>query len=70
MSQSNRTNLLRLPQVISRTGLARSTIYDLIQSSDFPAPIPLAGRTVAWVESSIDKWIDDRITAAQHGGGE
>ena len=33
--------VLRRPQVESRTGLARSSIYALIASGQFPAPIRL-----------------------------
>ena len=37
---------LRMPLVIRRTGLARSTIYRLIADQSFPAPVKLAGRAV------------------------
>jgi len=38
---------LRLPEVIHVTGLSRSTIYDLISRSTFPAQITLGGKNVA-----------------------
>lgn len=64
MTAGNRENLLRRRDVEARTGLSRSTIYELIQSGRFPPPIPLVGRTVAWRESSVDKWIAERIAAS------
>lgn len=56
--------LLRLHQVQALTGLARSTLYKLISERDFPSPIPLAGRAVAWDSQAVDAWIQSRITAA------
>ncbi|AKH67715.1 transcriptional regulator, AlpA family [Spongiibacter sp. IMCC21906] len=57
--------LLRRKQVEARTGLTRSTIYALMAESKFPKPVPLVGRTVAWTQSSIDKWIAERIAASK-----
>lgn len=59
--------LLRLPDVMARVGLARSTIYLMIQDKEFPAPINIGSRAVAWVESDIQAWIDDKIRAAKEG---
>ena len=56
-------SILRLPQVQSRTGLSRSTIYAFISQGRFPKPIALGTRSVGWVASSIDSWIDERINA-------
>lgn len=53
--------VLRLSAVIESTGLARSTIYKLVASGDFPKPIPLVGRSVGWVETEVHDWIKGRI---------
>jgi prophage regulatory protein len=55
------TCLLRLPQVKQRTGLSRSTIYARIQCGEFPCPINLGGRAVAWIESEVTDWVESRI---------
>lgn len=54
-------SILRRKQVVARTGLARSTIYDYIKAGTFPAPIRLGEKAVGWVESEIDAWIAARI---------
>jgi prophage regulatory protein len=36
----------------------------MIRQGKFPAPVPIAGRRVAWAESSINRWIAERIAAA------
>ena len=55
--------VLRLPQVKSRTGLSRSSIYLKVSQHEFPSPIPLGERAVGWVESEIENWIESRIKA-------
>lgn len=57
--------LLRLPEVLRRTGLSRSTVYDLISKGKFPAAIPLASpRNVAWTSTDVDRWIEEQIASA------
>ena len=52
---------LRLPEVRTRTGLSRSTIYALIGRDEFPRHVPLGMRCVGWLESEIDAWIATRV---------
>ena len=59
------TALLRLPEVMKRTGLARSTIYRDVGAGTFPAPVPIGAGSVAWVESEIEGWAQARIRAAR-----
>jgi len=54
-------SLLRLPQVMQRTGYSRSSLYALISKGEFPAPCPLGARAVAWPSNEIDDWIAQRI---------
>ena len=56
-----KNNLLRLPQVIQRTGYLRSSIYEKIALGTFPTPVHLGPRAVAWISSEIDQWIDERV---------
>lgn len=53
--------ICRLPDVMARTGLSRSTIYDLIRKGKFPSQINLGPRAVGWVENEIVGWIEARI---------
>ena len=55
--------LLRLPMVMRITGLARSTIYKLISQNQFPVPIKLSTRAVAWLHSEIEAWVSSRVRA-------
>jgi prophage regulatory protein len=54
---------LRRAAVESLTGLARSTLYDLMAKGQFPRPVKLTGKAVAWPESQIVAWLAQRPTS-------
>jgi len=54
------TILLRRPEVTRRTGLSRSTLYVWMARGAFPKPIKLGIRSIAWRESDIEDWINER----------
>lgn len=62
---AEKKSLIRLPGVMSRTGESRSTIYDKIPRGEFPAPIKIGPRAVAWIESEIDDYIEQKIELAR-----
>jgi prophage regulatory protein len=54
--------LLRLPQVIERTSLSRSTLYELMERGAFPRPVKITGaRANAWVQSEVEEYVRARI---------
>ena len=55
---------LRRPAVEAITGLSRSTIYDLMAKGDFPRPVKLTAKAVAWPESAIVEWLANRPSVA------
>ena len=57
--------LLRLPEVKATTGLSKSSIYARISDGTFPKQIPLGPRLVVWVESDIQNWIAEQVSAAR-----
>ncbi len=59
--------IIRLPEVMTRTGLSRSTIYLRISQGTFPKPVSLGTRAVGWVESEIDEWVIQQIEASRKG---
>lgn len=58
-------NILRLPEVIARTGLSRSSIYLRMSQNAFPPSVSLGGRAVGWVEQDIDTWLEEKIAASR-----
>ena len=63
--------LIRLPEVLSRTGYGRTSIYRKMEDGSFPKSIKLGGptidpnvfdsRAVAWIEDEVEQWIESRI---------
>jgi prophage regulatory protein len=53
--------LLRIAAVVERTGLARASVWKQVKLGDFPAPIRITGRAVAWLDTDIDAWIAGRV---------
>ena len=62
---SENKKLYRLPQVRELTGLGRSTLYARIKSGDFPAPVNIGVRAVAWNSELVAAWIDSRTRTPQ-----
>ncbi len=51
---------LRLPDVKAETGLGKTSIYHLIREGEFPKPVKISSRAVAWREGAIEAWKADR----------
>ena len=54
------TKIIRLPQVVERTGISRSLIYRLIKEGNFPEQIHTSKRTSGWLESEVNEWVQSR----------
>jgi prophage regulatory protein len=67
MSSNITSNIIRLPRVIQKTGLSRSTIYVLITAGKFPTRIKLSIRVMGFYESDIDAWVAERAAASKVG---
>ena len=63
--------LIRLPEVLSRTGYGRASIYRKMEEGTFPRSVKLGGppidpnvfdsRAIAWIEDEVEQWIESRI---------
>jgi prophage regulatory protein len=53
--------ILRMKQLVVRTGLSRATLY-MLKATDptFPQKIRLTERAVGYLESEVDAWITTR----------
>lgn len=57
---------IRFPAVKEATGLNRSTIYEMIERGDFPKPVKIGARVIAWPEAEIQEWAEGRIAAREN----
>jgi prophage regulatory protein len=66
-------SLLRLPEVMRRTGESRSTIYRGMEKrrqgqtgpDTFPLSIPIGPKMVGWIDTEIDDYVEAKIAAAR-----
>ena len=62
---------IRLPEVMSRTGYGRTSIYRKMEDGSFPRCVKLGGpledtnafdcRAIAWIEEEVDQWMESMI---------
>lgn len=64
-----RDRLIRLPEVEALTGCKKSTIYTLQAQNQFPKSIRLSARMVAWPETAVLQWVQDRINQSRDQPG-
>ena len=57
--------ILRITDVQKYLGLSRSTIYLFIKKGNFPTKIQLGERSVGFLSTDIDAWLDGRIEASK-----
>ncbi len=62
------TRFLRLPEVMARTGLSRSTIYVRLATGCFPRSVALGRRAVGWIEAEVEEWVAERIAESRFEG--
>ncbi len=62
-NMSNR--IIRLPAVKDQTGLSRSSIYLRMSKGEFPQSISLGDRAIGWLESDIEQWLEQCISASK-----
>ncbi len=66
MNTLNSPKIIRIKDVVSMVGVARSTIYDWINSksprfdSTFPKPIKLGKNSVGWIQHQLIEWIESK----------
>lgn len=53
--------LIKLKEVMQKTSLGHSSIYKFIAEGIFPKQVSLGAKSVAWLESEVDDWIEEKV---------
>jgi prophage regulatory protein len=69
-TKENLMKILRLADVMSKTGLSKTSVYEYITAGNFPKQIKLGPRSAGWVEAEIDAWLASRIEASRGKGAQ
>ena len=62
--------ILRLNATLAKTGLSRSVLYSEISKGNFPKQINLSERSIGFLESEVENWIDERVKSSRSQGLE
>ena len=54
------SRLIRVKEVLHRTGLSRSSLYRRLKAGTFPEGVRLGVQSVAWREDDVQAWIAER----------
>ncbi|AWA98347.1 MULTISPECIES: helix-turn-helix transcriptional regulator [Vibrio] len=54
--------LIRMREVLEKTGLSKATLYRLIAAGEFPASIQISSRAVGWEESLVDEFLMKKVS--------
>lgn len=49
---------IRRPEILAKTGLSATTIYNLEKRGEFPQHLMLTPRCAVWFEAEVDAWLD------------
>ena len=60
------TKLIRLQTVLDRTGLSRSTCYELMAADKFCKPVKIGPRAIAFSETEVEAWINARLSEREY----
>lgn len=62
MPDTDNTILLREPEVLRRTALSRTRLFELVRNHRFPRPTKLAGSRVnVWSSTEVGAWIQQQL---------
>ncbi|EEW1606730.1 AlpA family transcriptional regulator [Escherichia coli] len=54
-----------ISEVLKRTGYSKAWVYALMSRGQFPQSVKIGARAIAFIESEIDDWIDQRIAESR-----
>ena len=66
--KDQRLVFLSIKDAAERDCLSERTVYNLVESSDFPKPVRLTGNRIAFVEAEVEDWMRSKI--AERDGDE
>ena len=59
--KNSELKILRMKDVVEKTGFSKSWIYELIKQGNFPNPKKIGSRTIGFNSADVDAWIIERL---------
>ncbi len=58
--QLDNYRLVKREEVLSLCAISKSNLYKMIEREEFPRPVRIGPRSVAWRQSDVATWLQDR----------
>ena len=68
--QSEKNKFIRMREVLERTGYSKAWIYRLMSTGEFPPSVKIGSRSIAFIESEVEDWIQKKINNTGNSTGE
>ena len=56
----NYERILRSASLLAVLDISAPTLWRRVKEKNFPQPISLGGRSIGWLQSEVDAWINSR----------
>ena len=60
MTTPDAPEMLRMTDVLKRTGMSRTSLYRKLRVGAFPTPLELSSNAIGWHAHEVDDWIGSR----------
>lgn len=61
MEHGKPKRLLRFGELKAHAPHSKSSLYEMIAKGEFPKPVPIGPRAVAWIEDEVVAWQEAQI---------
>jgi prophage regulatory protein len=62
---NNQPRFLKVREVCQRTSISRTSLYRMVEAKEFPHPAQISDHRIAFLESAVTAWIEQRAQASQ-----
>ncbi|TCQ06870.1 MULTISPECIES: helix-turn-helix transcriptional regulator [unclassified Rhizobium] len=62
-TETNSPRLMSFNDVAAATTLSKTLVRQMAAENQFPAPLSIGVKRLAWVRAEVEAWIDTRIAA-------
>ncbi|EBX9477389.1 AlpA family phage regulatory protein [Salmonella enterica subsp. enterica serovar Abony] len=61
----NKQRLIKTKDVLTRVQRSKAWLYKQLKAGTFPKPVRIGSRSISFVESEVNYWIEERISASR-----
>lgn len=56
-------SFIRLPEVMAKVQLGKTTIYDMIKRGEFPRQVRISRKKALWDLNQVEAWMKEKVDA-------